>query len=334
MLLKDLREHVKKYKENDLREIIAEMYKMMPKKLREDKNVDSLIGDLKLFKDKASAPKKEIIDVYDLKDDIDLFIEYAYEQYYFAPNRYVPKKDRPKWRFIVKRFINDLQKVPSGDEDGDLATELLINIYKMLNYACNYYLFNTEDPYVSVGIGQSELLNIIFKRIFAGGLTDSNIHKALGVAILPGSARDFLSESKGDILISHLVTPDSRTMAIEQVKLIRDGTLDKIKTKDVSSYSSFELSETKNYLTLIVTKLYLLLSQYEDGIRYFWNNFKKNSPEIALYVLLEVFMSYGSAATWRLAYEDGLRRKINPREGLKVQYEHILLTGDFEDWDY
>lgn len=46
MLVSELRKLLKKYKEEDLRLLIAEMYKSMPKKLREDKDIDALLQDV------------------------------------------------------------------------------------------------------------------------------------------------------------------------------------------------------------------------------------------------------------------------------------------------
>ena len=46
MLLSEIKEAIKKYEINELRVIIAEMYKSIPKKLREDKDIDALILDL------------------------------------------------------------------------------------------------------------------------------------------------------------------------------------------------------------------------------------------------------------------------------------------------
>ena len=49
MVISELRELLKKYKEEDLRLIIAEMYKSMSKKLREDKDIDALLQDIHAY---------------------------------------------------------------------------------------------------------------------------------------------------------------------------------------------------------------------------------------------------------------------------------------------
>ena len=99
--------------------------------------------------DKTKDSKKNI---NELKQEIEIFIDYAYKQYYFAPNNFVHKKERPKWRFKVKAYIKELQEVSIHSAEGKIATTLLQNIYKMLSYACAYYIFNTDNPFRSVGI--------------------------------------------------------------------------------------------------------------------------------------------------------------------------------------
>src|SRR5690554_5502980 len=103
MLLPDLRELLKKKNEKELRILIAEMYKLIPKKLREEKNIDSLLIDIKAYTamNKGKSKQANPINFRSLKNEIELFIENAYQQNYFAPNKYVHKKDRPKWRFKV-----------------------------------------------------------------------------------------------------------------------------------------------------------------------------------------------------------------------------------------
>jgi hypothetical protein len=49
MLISELRELLKKYKDDDLRLLISEMYKSIPKKLREDKDIDDMLQDVHAF---------------------------------------------------------------------------------------------------------------------------------------------------------------------------------------------------------------------------------------------------------------------------------------------
>jgi len=46
MLISQVRETLKRYKEEDLRLLVAEMYKAIPKKVREEKDIDDMISDI------------------------------------------------------------------------------------------------------------------------------------------------------------------------------------------------------------------------------------------------------------------------------------------------
>ena len=82
MKVAELREQIKKYDENDLRVIISELYKAMPSKLREDKNIDDMIADYKgyISNGKAGRDKTRKIDLDELEEEIEDFIETAYDQ--------------------------------------------------------------------------------------------------------------------------------------------------------------------------------------------------------------------------------------------------------------
>ena len=158
MLVSDVRKALGQHKVEDLRQIALELYKTIPKKLREEKDIDSLLRGPHAYKqgEKTEAPSDLPAAFLSTKAEISLFMEYAHAQYYLAPNRFVHKKDRPKWRFKVKAYIKALQNVPGASSDGPQATELLEKLYAMLCHACAYYLFNTENPFASIGIGQAE----------------------------------------------------------------------------------------------------------------------------------------------------------------------------------
>ena len=223
MLVSELRELLKKYKEEDLRLLISEMYKSMPKKLREDKDIDALLQDLHacLSIGKAEKTREKQVDIKDLKPKIDLFIDYAYKQYYFAPNSFIHKKERPKWRFIVKDYIKSLQGISVEGEEGRIATDLLEKLYEMLCYACGYYIFSTDNPFRSVGIEQTALLDIVITRKFGNGINKESVKSAIALVINSRVDRDTLHSSLINILVKNLKSPDSKEISIEQCTVLK-----------------------------------------------------------------------------------------------------------------
>ncbi|WP_047155557.1 hypothetical protein, partial [Aneurinibacillus tyrosinisolvens] len=110
---------------------------------------------------KSSKKAAEPTDFISLKAEIEQFIEYANHQYYLAPNRVVPKKDRPKWRFTVKRVVNQLMQFAEEPQYAGESACLLESLYKLICRACSEYLFNTEDPFRSIMIDQLDFFRSV-----------------------------------------------------------------------------------------------------------------------------------------------------------------------------
>lgn len=336
MLVSELRELLKKYNQEDLRLIVAEMYKSMPKKLREDKDTDELIKDVHGYLDigKREKAQEKQANMEELKPKIELFIEYAYNQYYFTPNNYVHKKERPKWRFIVKQYIKDLQTFPGDTPEGKTATELLAKIYKMLSYACGYYIFNTDNPFNSVGIGQTELLDIVIKRILGNGIDRESIKSAIQLVIKSNVDRVTLNSSLINTLISNLKSTDFKEIAIEQSLKIKEEMARPVPNKKKSysdTYTEYKREEENNLLVEIIFKLYLELCEYDKAIKYFNSNYKEWDKEVTLFILLLNLHLYGLKDYWVKVYEDAVKRGTEPRNRLRETYEYIKENGDLPE---
>jgi len=270
MLIGEVRDVLKKYKEEDLRLIIAEMYKAMPKKLKEEKKVDEMLKDIQGYAKESKVEKKvERPDMGMLKPEITRFIQYAYSQFYFAPNSFVHKKDRPQWRFLVKDYLAALQFFPVDGEEGEEATTLMEELFHMLSYGCSYYIFNTNNPFRSIGISQLNLNDTILARKFHKGFSSQNIRYAIMFVVD--------TETLGNALVFRLMdkfaTPDSKIIAIEQGKLLKMVlSLQHSKQAKNSSPSSMEKymhSLMIENLVVMVFWLNIRLGEYDDAIRYF-----------------------------------------------------------------
>ena len=122
MKVDELRTTLEKYDTATLKEIAVELYKMIPKSRKQDSVIDELLLDFTKEKDKP-AKKDAPVNFETLKAEIEQFLVYADMQYYLAPNQYVRKEQRSKWRFEVKRFIKELIKI--GGENSEEAGSLL-----------------------------------------------------------------------------------------------------------------------------------------------------------------------------------------------------------------
>lgn len=341
MLLSEIKEALKKYEIDELKSMILEMYKAIPKKLREDKDIDALLMDFQSQLNTKKIEKTTVKqpDMLILKAEIDLFISHAYKQYYFAPNNYVHKKERPKWRFKVKAFINELQSVPYNSENGKIATDLMEKLYAMLSYACGYYLFNSEDPFKSVGIVQTELLDIVIKRKFLSDLSNESVKSGIRLVIDSYVDRVTLHSTLIYLLISNLKTPSSKELAIDKCKEIKaDLEKSKIQTTKKSwgySNSEFEFNEKINNLVEMVFLLYIELFEYDTAIKYFNKFYIQRSKEVLLYVMLGMLSDYELKDYWLREYEDAVKKGVTPRDVLSEKYKYIRKNDKFpDDIDY
>ncbi|MCW8783733.1 exonuclease domain-containing protein [Weizmannia coagulans] len=133
MRVTELRELLEKYSKDDLSKMMIELYKAIPKKVRDEKEIDGMLQDFQQYKEaeKIKKEKEKHVDLNDLEREITQFIQNAYKQNYIAPNRYVSKKERPKWRFKVKSYIKQLHRYPLKETKGSV-----LQIYSMHCMKC------------------------------------------------------------------------------------------------------------------------------------------------------------------------------------------------------
>lgn len=329
MLVSELKELLKNYKEEDLRLIISEMYKSMPKKLREEKDIDTLLQDASAYMriGKIEKAKNRQININALKQEIDLFLDYAYKQYYFAPNNVVHKKERPKWRFKVKTYIQDLQGLSVDSAEGSIATKLLLKLYEMLSYACGYYIFNTENPFRSVGIEQTSLLETVIARRLGNGINQENVKSAVDLVINSRVDRETLHSSLICVLIMNLKSSDSKEIAIKQCKQLKKELQEVKEVPSKKSWSmessDYERKEKINNLVEMVFRINIELCEFDEAIQYYKKNYIEKDSEITLFVLLRLLWEYELKEFWLHEYDKALKNGVKPREKLINIYEYI-----------
>jgi len=329
MLISELKELIKNYKDEDLRLIISEMYKSMPKKLREEKDIDTLLQDTSAYMciGKMEKARNKQININDMQQEVNLFLDYAYKQYYFAPNNVVHKKERPKWRFKVKVYIRDLQEVSVDREEGSMATELLYKLYEMLSYACGYYIFNTENPFRSVGIEQTSLLETVIARRLSCEINRDNIKSVINLVINNTVDRDTLYSSLICVLIMNLKSSDAKEIAVKECKQLIKELKESKKASSKKSWqvesSDYHRKEKINNLIEMVLRIDIELCEFDEAIQFLNKNYIERDPEITLYVLLELLWEYELKELWVREYDKALKNGVKPRKKLINIYEYI-----------
>jgi len=323
MKVDELRSVLSAYDAETLKEIIVMLYKTIPKGKKESDGLDEVIKDYS--KEKVKEQKKpQTVDFPSLEYEIEQFIEYANMQYYLAPNRIISKAKRSKWRFEVKRFIKSLLDIRY--ENCEKAAGLLARIYEMLSYACNYYIFSTENPFSAVGYEQPELLRLTIGKILFCGVDQASVREAVFLTLDSNVDRETLHIQLIYVLLSALKTPEAKETALEQCEAFyRDYDAFQA-AKECFRYSTRYDEYRKNMQMNCGVELYLIIKislyEYDDGIKYFWENYIEEKKEISLYVLLTYYLSDdGLENLWIREYERAVAKKVKPREQLREEYE-------------
>ncbi|WP_026684836.1 hypothetical protein [Heyndrickxia coagulans] len=336
MRVTELRKLLEKYSKDDLSKMMIELYKAIPKKVRDEKEIDWMLQDFQQYKEaeKIKKGKEKHVDLNDLEREITQFIQNAYKQNYIAPNRYVSKKERPKWRFKVKSYIKQLQQIPVEGNEGKRATDLLEKLYEMLCYGCGYYIFNTDNPFRSIGMEQVELFDIILKRKFSMGINKETISSALKQIINYHLDMDTLRSYLFNVFIANLRTVDAKEIAIEQCHQFLMGLKQRtITPEETWVWKDDEYSRERNINELVETafKLKMELCEYESAIRYFKSNIQEESKEDALFSLLNKLKTYNQKNYWLREYEAAVKKGIRPREELQFTYQYLKENGEFNN---
>ena len=334
MKVAEIREELKKYDQKTLIELFINAYKAVPKARKEDA-LDALIVDYQgTMEKKATGSINGVASIADfevLQREINEFIEDGYAQNYYAPNKKIPKAKRPKWRFMVKNYFKLLILIKIEDPCFESSVNLLYNLYKMLCYACNYYIFSTEDPFRSVGILQQEFYRIVAERTFATGYSTKNMKTMILLAVSGGLSRDALNIYMYFELLSLLKTADLKYIAIregkqlisEEIAKYQEERTRKKKGYSYSSYVEYEHDRLVNELTELIMLIYVELGEVMEGVPFFYKTYKEINKEITLYILLRIVETANDDRIWEEVYEDGIRRKIKPRESLVDKYEGL-----------
>ena len=117
MKIQEFRELIKAADRELLEKAFAESYKKFTKGQKEE--VDLIIQGVLAGEDARSVAKKDTISFEKLEQEIPVFLENAYAQNYFAPNRVIPKNQRPKCSHnelgILRKHSTDTYNIYAED---------------------------------------------------------------------------------------------------------------------------------------------------------------------------------------------------------------------------
>ena len=318
MLVNELRDELKKYNADDLRKIIVELYKRIPKNKKEDYNIDEYIKNIN-SKDKKENNKKSM-DFESLKAEIIYFLECVDSGYYQMPNRIISKKERSSWRFKVKKYYKELNKITPNSNNGGLATFLLIELFKRLSFGTNSLLFTNWNTFNALGVSQSDYYDTLVKRILFNNYSEENLQKCVELLSVEKDPEEF-SYDMYAIFINNLKTIGIKETAIKLLNKEKDNLKENM--DETSDYhTKYYIKQSLNNMVMCITEIYFNLHEIDAGISYFHKNYIESNKEILEYVLLNMLDEADLQNEWCLEYEKYLNQ-LDYRESLKSRYQEL-----------
>ena len=329
MKIQEFRDKMKSADRAVLEKIAADLYRRLPKALKEEE-LDTFIDQLLAGDVPPKAAKSGQIPFEQLEKEIQTFLSHVDANYYWEPNRVVPKAQRSKWRFEVMRFLKQLDAIPSDDAHAQSAAKLYLEIYNRLAYGCGNYIFPSEDPFASIRRRQGDYYPVMVARYFSTGFTDDSILDMLRAATSTYIDRNSLYEEFELAFIRELRTRDMRekAMAIAQREVLRLEAETHSKPKRYLTLQEYEVKRKICEICIVILGLGIAIYEEAEAVDFFMKHYDEHSQEIKLYVALSSIDNFGgSPSFWLKTYENGVRRGIKPRDGLVAEYEERKANG-------
>ncbi|MDA3894058.1 MAG: hypothetical protein PF517_20560 [Salinivirgaceae bacterium] len=326
MKITELRNSLKKHKRDDLEYLVAELYKLVPKNKKEEYQIDDLIMQGKPKKGSEKQIKNsQVRSIMEIAVEVDAFIENAQAFNYLSPNQKVAKKDRPKWRFLVKRLYKEILAAANDGNAAKACCNEMVKLYELLTYACHYILFNSYDVFDSIGISQTDFFTTVttLQRKHLGG--KDFVKQASRLALNNPLNRYTLYSGLMNIVIEHCPTPDmKRALCNDLLEFYTETINAPDNEKDYPSrdrkYSFIKMSKLNTIAESLLT-IYLIVNEFDEGITFFNNAYLSNEPEIKLYVLVRNLFDQNKPQL--IVNQINSNLKINPRKSLLALRDYI-----------
>ncbi|QQK78749.1 hypothetical protein HUG20_01740 [Salicibibacter cibi] len=331
MKVNEIRQKLQNRKKDELQELIVEMYKQIPKKMRETKEIDELIDNPDLFKTRKQNAKKtvQMPDFATVEDEVKNFINNAYKQNYVAPNRIVPKKERSQWRFTAKRLVDQLTTLAAQPQNAKASTAYLEELYKLLCYACGYYTFASDEPFHTIKIPQPDF----FKRVISlKKQIEENPDRWIRESLLLIMENDIdfetLTGSLSEELLEILDNAPLKEKAVNIAEnLVREKEADI--SKKEGKHVKYRDERYINDLVEMIVMTQSALGEYEEARTFFKKHHMARNDEVKLYILLKQVMAYQRVEDWVREYESAVQKGIQPRKSLQDMARYIKRGNKF-----
>ncbi|MFS0645746.1 hypothetical protein [Siminovitchia sp. 179-K 8D1 HS] len=334
MKVSELREKIRSSTKDELQQIIVEMYKQIPKRMREEKEIDRLIEEPEVFKKSRKSAKQSMkdLDFHSVEQETKTFIANAWAQNYFAPNRAVPKKERSNWRFTAKRLVEQVMSFSNHPVHQKACASLMEELYRLFVYASGHYVFASQEPFDTLKIPQTDFLEWVVLLKKETEDPDQWISGSLKLVIEEDSNYYTTTRSLLGVLLRALNNaPLKERMVAIAEELLHE------KRKALKRSKRDGIWKNEQYINHLVQMIFMTqsaLGEYQEAINVFKKYYIESGREIKLFVLLQLIMHHQSTNSWINVYEHAVKQGIKPREGLQEAYEYIKQENEFPEYIY
>ena len=326
MKVGELRDGLQQLEKDDLVRILVEVYKKIPKKVKEAQEIDEIIYNLghKVEKIEIEIPPRPAAVLLGISNS---FFKNAMAQNYWAPNRIIPKERRKNWRFEVRELVLELQKVPMFGEENEQALKALTLIYIALTYGTGHYQFATTAVFRAIKIPQTSYFDHLCQRIFVDGVNEAKFEHAYEIIL-----NNLTDESTGKMaLIETLlnyVTNNETALSLLKKKFANLKANPPSK-KGYDAWSrKYQHNEKINLTVRAILECFITAENASAGIKFFNTNYRETDKEVSKYYLYRTLDENGLHNEMIADFEMNVD-KIKFRQAILDRYQELIIARAF-----
>jgi hypothetical protein len=329
MKVEEIKQAIKSYSEYELGHLVVELYKLIPKAKKEERDIDGYICNLKTFlsnKETKVAKKEPGLRQYSvIEAEIKDFVRKAKDQLFYMPNKSVSKKERANWRFQVKAWYKEIGMNALKDyEHLEKYADILGELYDVLCYGCDRQIFSGDNPFRSVGIDQTEFFLTLFRLSKEAMSTEECIEKGVKRAVVNEINNEMSHRSIFWILIEELAE-DELEIAIKVAEKHQEkNTLQK-------GNISYSAKSIHNNAVELIFHLYAKVSNFEKAIAHF-KKYYIYEKEIIIYCLVKELFHYDCSEEILQVLIEAENEGIKLRDSLRKLRKHIEDKGGLPEY--
>lgn len=324
MKIPELKLQIQNYSSEELQLLVIGLYKAIPKSIKEDNGIDEFLKNPAAHGGKKPKKSDAVRPIDEIEEEVNAFVDAAGDGFYFIPNRIIPKNERPKWRFIVKRLYKELSLAATEPASARQAAASLEQLYRLLCKGCDIILFSAYDVFESVGIEQYDFFVRVLELHRSTLPQHDFLEKAVTLLVDNSLNRYTLSSDLMRGIIPFLSTPDLKYLAIEAAgRMHRD--VPEPKSKITQRREDYAWARRENILCEFVCRCYFELAEYDNALEYFARKYRRQQDEVKVFVLVRLLVEYNQGERIVRVIADAEKKGVNPRESL------LTLKGYIEE---